>query len=677
MAKEGQGISGVRRAEDGHVYYLIGNADSSTFIARVRTISERNALTGNGIVLVTEAYKGDPTVNRGWALYLSIGSSTTTTSVRWLKIAEAETVDGIWGFQEEVLRTLVKKPVYARHVEWNEAEHEIFKAAIKEWKKYQPHTHANLETLDKISLKGRDLWYDGNPISDTYRYNEPAGADGMLVWKNPLNTEDVVGGLTSNEVAERFCSTELAKPNTAIQIREADGSISTFVICSKNEGVTPIFAWTIGGNLSGFEKAITFTDKLPTANANYVGKGYWYLLPPAQCGNLAGHFFECVVVPGDEISYRWKDVTDTYSQVNTPGAKMLMCCKSEWNKTIIAFKDPEDTDTVKFKTTYVVRKIGSKPTNRFDGVLICKESTRDQYSGNGNNILVDACPMTNEKVYYGVFSEAASGACYAVSDTSTKEAKFPEWSDIKKLMTAGIVGVMLKVGDEVALPNHADPKIGSIVCKVIAVAEDGKSVRMVATDSIEKLPMDAIEYGMKIATGKYQGGVEYFKYDDGTDPSKQKYIFVKKEDYTVGDNIGDDVFVGPTNSVVTEDFGDYVVLHGSTEVSESNLLQWLNADTESGWYSQKNPYDKLDPKFNRIGFKFGFEDEEFKELLIGVTIPSKSELSEAGVTVPSWISDPTDINYRAAILDTSKESGFSVLYPETLAKVVPVITIGV
>ena len=74
-----QAISDVQQRNDGHIYYVIGKEGGGDFIARCKTIGERNSLTGKGICFVEQAYKDDPTVMRGWALYMSNGTETTTT----------------------------------------------------------------------------------------------------------------------------------------------------------------------------------------------------------------------------------------------------------------------------------------------------------------------------------------------------------------------------------------------------------------------------------------------------------------------------------------------------------------------------------------------------------------------------------------------------------------------
>lgn len=81
-----------------------GSNDSYPSVVFVDTISERNALVTNKIVIVRNAYKNDTSVNKGWAAYVLDPAKKT-----WAKIIEQESVDGPWGVNEEIKKNLVTK----------------------------------------------------------------------------------------------------------------------------------------------------------------------------------------------------------------------------------------------------------------------------------------------------------------------------------------------------------------------------------------------------------------------------------------------------------------------------------------------------------------------------------------------------------------------------------------
>ena len=81
-----------------------GSNDSYPSVVFVDTISERNALVTNKIVIVRNAYKGDSSVNKGWAAYVLDPAKKT-----WAKLIEQESVDGPWGVNEEIKKNLVTK----------------------------------------------------------------------------------------------------------------------------------------------------------------------------------------------------------------------------------------------------------------------------------------------------------------------------------------------------------------------------------------------------------------------------------------------------------------------------------------------------------------------------------------------------------------------------------------
>ena len=119
-------ITSVQNRGDGNMYYVIGgdSSEAAKHIVKVDTIAERNALTKvTGFVLVRNAYKDDPTVNRGWAIYIADGTTTTTTSRSWIKVIEEESVEGSWGSLAEILESLASKAALSALENKNAADH--------------------------------------------------------------------------------------------------------------------------------------------------------------------------------------------------------------------------------------------------------------------------------------------------------------------------------------------------------------------------------------------------------------------------------------------------------------------------------------------------------------------------------------------------------------------------
>lgn len=83
--------------------YVIGSGQNPapTPMATVNNIAERDALSNTLFAMVLDA-TGDTTVTQGWALYAATPSG-------WTKIAEEETVEGLFGFKREIAKTLVEK----------------------------------------------------------------------------------------------------------------------------------------------------------------------------------------------------------------------------------------------------------------------------------------------------------------------------------------------------------------------------------------------------------------------------------------------------------------------------------------------------------------------------------------------------------------------------------------
>ena len=706
-----QAISDVQQRNDGHIYYVIGKEGGGDFIARCKTIGERNSLTGKGICFVEQAYKDDPTVMRGWALYMSIGTETTTTSIKWVKIAEEESVDGIWGIQNEVLRTLVQKSVFNAAMQENENEHSIFRAAAKKINSIDFHSHLNKSVLDSLSDHYGQLYYKNLPIGGgTYLYDELASGN-KLVWRNPL-TPDVAEEVdNSEEIATRFCSTTMSYVGQTLLVVEPDGSISSYIIWSKNSTKTPVYVGTIGGNLSDSKKTVQFVEGLPQASSLYEGKGYWYLLPPAICGNKSGRVYECVK---DNDTYYWKDILSDVTQVSIQGAKFTSCYKVKWNKISMTFTTPEnqevDGTNVNWSKTYVVRKIGSAPVDKNDGVVIKEVTERDKFV---DEPLIDVTPLTHEKIYYGLFSETNSDAPYTVPEFGVMEARYPDWDYITDMLKNGSIEKMLSIGDEIVLPEHET--FGSMVGVVLGF-ENG-NIRLFIKDSIAELPLDGKEYALEPAPGgsMYLPSKSYATLTPGLPPGVSALQvgtpeyplrmtpLVSGEDYTPNDPtdlIPEDsgIFiagdVNQTAEIITGSDGKYYFYyHGNALASNSNLVQWLNSNKrecsgEEGWFESKSKFDTLDDSFNIPGFLAGFNGSEedgsdpFYSLIRSVALPTESDITASQdisdlITTDTWI-DKYDTGHpsRAYVISRSTKTAIDVL-PEEKKSVNPVIVLGI
>lgn len=95
---------------------IIGSGDeakSGKHIAFVNSISERDALKTDGFVFVRNAYLGDKTVHRGWAVYVR-GKCTTSDQPHWIKTMEEESVDGLWSVRSEILEVMFTKAEFLK-----------------------------------------------------------------------------------------------------------------------------------------------------------------------------------------------------------------------------------------------------------------------------------------------------------------------------------------------------------------------------------------------------------------------------------------------------------------------------------------------------------------------------------------------------------------------------------
>lgn len=692
-------ITSVQNRNDGNMYYVIGGdgSDAAKHIIKVDTISERNALTKvTGFVLVRDAYKDDPTVNRGWAIYICDGTTTTTTNRTWIKVIEEESVEGSWGSLAEILESLASKASLAELRNQNDADHaryNQFGARIDAVEAKQ-HGHDNKEVLDALTDSYGQLHYRGVPVGGGAYVYEKMDASG-LIWEDPTGSSPTEQVNSSQVIAEKFCQTSLAYAGQTLQVVETDHSISSFVLFKDGSVLVPKFVGSVGGTLATDAEAMRFVVALPDPCSIYVGQGYFCLIPPGYCGNKVGHIYECV---NEGLFYSWHDLNEDNGVVPVDGPVITMCCRDSWETVRISWTNPEyrinlDNDTngaqniVKFNKVYIVRKFGLTPKNKEDGTVVAVIDDHNVTS------FIDVIPHSHMNTFYGIFAEATSGAMYrnAISeddeDLYTAKAEFPGWLQIGKLIDNGNISKLFAVGDVIMLPEHRE--FGNIECKIIEFAEDG-SVVLQATSSVDTLPYDGSEYAYLPADGttfkegttyliltKNSAGQATFTEVLGSDLDRDVYV----EGGIIKSGVG--VFTLPRNTDenVYNPSGDKKI-HGSIDWDSCNLQQWLNA-ISTDWFAPKpardiegniiHKGDGTELSFDRngidrvYGFLNGFKDSdgaamnEFLKRVSKVGIPENTDVEGA------WVQG-------CMISAAGGDKGAS--YPEDAHKVVPVITLS-
>ena len=689
-------ITSVQNRNDGNMYYVIGGdgADAAKHIIKVDTISERNALTKvTGFVLVRNAYKDDPTVNRGWAIYIADGTTTTTTSRSWIKVIEEESVEGSWGSLAEVLESLASKAALSALENKNAVDHakyDQYGDRINSVEEKQ-HSHDNKDVLDRLTDVYGQLHYRGIPVGGGAYVYEKINESG-LYWEDPTGASPSEQVGSSADIARKFCGTSLAYAGQTLQVVEIDHSISSFVLYSDGETLLPKFVGSVGGTLANNASAMRFVVALPEPSSIYAGQGYFCLIPPGLCGNKVGHIYECV---NEGLFYAWHDLNEDNGIVQIDGPKLDMCIRDTWSDVRIAWTNPEyrvnlkqneeDPDNfVKWNKVIVVRKYGTTPTNKEDGDVV---ATITDYNVNS---IIDVIPHSHVNVFYAVFAETTSGALYrnAVGEDDEElymaKAEFPTWGHIGKLLDKGFANKLLSVGDTILLPEHRE--YGFIACKVVSI--DDSNIVLQSTRAVDTLPFDGPEYAYLPADGttfkegttyilltKNSSGQVTFTEVLGSDLDRGVYV----EDGKIKENMG--VFTLPrnTDTNVYDPAGDKKI-HGSLDWETSNLKQWLNAISVD-WFQPKPALDmdgnvikKQDGTpltFDRngidrvYGFLNGFEDSDsasmndFLSRITDVKIPENTDVEGA------WVEG-------GMISMAGGNKGGS--YPEDAHLVVPVIT---
>lgn len=622
-----QSVTGGNVREDGNVYYVIGTKDgNSDFLVRCRTIAQRNQLNGKGLCFVEEAYKGDSTVNRGWAMYMTVGSSTTTTSTRWVKIAEEESVEGAWTLQQEFIRSLVKISTFTKHQQDNEVAFKKIWDKITAIGAFDNHSHSNKPVIDNLTDSNGQLMYKGKSINGSvYVYNEGPDSDRTgLKWINPVDATITSVGHTNDSIADLFSRTRVAYAGQTLRVVNLDGSVSTYLMVQVPGGLNPVFIGTTSANTN--EKIVRFVTALPDPSAIHVNE-LFYMLPPAYNGYVIGHFYRCSKT--GETEYSWIDVSEQLNSVNEDGARIISCYKTKWNEVKLIFENPKTeplqilTDNESaiddhFGKTFIVRKFGSAPTNKNDGTVI-KVSTAIN-----ETTVSDITPLTKEDVYYGVFSETVNGRSYHDSATCSAKAEFPTWETVEEAINSGKADQFFELGDTISIPVNGFTT-NKLTCRVAQLSSD--SVTLIAQESIGNLTLDGIEYGKVPASGVYESGKMYYQmstheYTDNQDNTFTISVFTRITNVTIGADIPENagIFEGQEVNSAAVSKSDGYVLCGSQDWESSNLNQYLHGSGDN-WFVKASDMDVLaDEYVGKKGFLIDNAEGALARILESMTI---------------------------------------------------------
>lgn len=705
------------RTSDGKMFYIIGSTDiSREHCVIVQDISARDSIAGktDGFVLVENA-TGDPTVHRGWAMY--IYATNLSGKNKWIKVAEQESVDGIWGINEELLRQFVTWNNFTAALNKQNKKNEEYDKLVSQIKEIydKAHNHSNYPTLDKFDIVGNFtvdpdskkkipgaskcfLMWNNKLACTTFTYEEFNKAGTSLVWRNPLNLElEPIEVENSFAIANYLIATSLIQPGTILQVKELNGSYSRYIYYKDDSGLNFEFIGMIGDSQLR-HKAVTFVTELPEASATYAEKGSFYLLPPGGCGNVVGHFYRCTF---DGTNFVWHDESLSETVVPADGAYFTTCHRVQWNRISMTWEDPEDADTltgkVSFKRTYVVRKFGSAPTSKDDGVLVYVGTERNAHK---LDPFLDICPITHIPVYYGLFSEGSNGGIFQINADPEKKwtvdkptvisPEFVDWEYINAMLVNKRIRQIFSVGDILVSPYNTLLK-KSIDLKITKLEDD--VLQMVAIDKIGDFCYDGVEWGMKPSTdtewmadktyyqsnaSDVEGAVKYSKYTNGHaagDTPAKLGLF---------ESDGDTMVFNPSFEKIKEETveGIYYVHgkeHGHNAWENSNLFKWLNfKNRDEDWFKESG-FDTRGIEFNR-GFLDGFEDATtFFMMVDGVTLPSSTNnVLDALEEIPSklWVDGSTNSKDTRYIAKIATDGVFvGTANPEAKLPVFPIITL--
>jgi len=613
------GIESIKN-NDARQVIVIGRQDPndvpSSFLF-VRTIGERDAIITNKIVVVRQAYLGDPTVVKGWAAYVL---DKTTEPYKWMKLIEQESVDGPWGINEEIKQSLVTKATFIQQINAiNKRLNDIgdISTAIS-----QAHTHNNKKQLDLISTIGDiltptpnkkfsvALTVNGKLANDTYYYEcfDPEKVvDGTtipasLAWMNPIDGGTYTRVSSSTDIANRFANSESCKNimfhGCKLAVRELDGTLSLYTFNQLGpSSYNAEFIGSLCGEVNS-RKAVTFVDTLPTPS-EIVSHGYY-------CVPALNAYFECIQSNG---TWMWNELG--LGVATDVPANIVACFRSNWNNCTIVFKPQSDQVEV-FETT-VVRKFHSPSSSINDGVKVATVK-------GGSGVVTDVCPVSDTEVYYTVFQRLMDGS---TTEPASIQADYLGWDDVATIISSGLFPNTFKDGDVVTLEHDV---FGAIPCVVRNSNVNGCT--LVATKSIINLEFDGSEHGyVRTTDTTYQRDKLYYTFEVSVTGGVYKEQYVNITNPTIGAPITGAVFESTTNTGVYDDTNK--VRHGNRNWNTSNLQQWLTSDevdNDYGWFSARDQFDVLGGSYTETsktkkGFLAGFTDENLRDLIRNVRIP--------------------------------------------------------
>lgn len=615
------GIESIKNTDARQVIVIGGKQDPddvpSCFLF-VRTIGERDAIITNRIVVVRQAYLGDPTVVKGWAAYVL---DKTTKPYKWMKIIEQESIDGPWGINEEIKQNLVTKSTFIQEINAiNKRLNDIGDISEVIGK---AHTHANKNQLDLISTIGNTLTptpdkkfsvaltVNGKLANDTYYYEcfdpekvvEGTTISASLAWMNPIDGGTYTRVNSSADIAIRFANSESCKRiishGCKLAVRELDGTLSLYTF--NQLGPSSYNAEFIGSMCgeANTRKAVTFVDALPTPSET-VSHGYY-------CVPALNAYFECIKSGSVWV---WNELG--LSVATNVRANIVACFRSNWNNCTVVFKPKSDQVEV-FETT-VVRKFYSPSSSINDGVKVATVK-------GGSGVVTDVCPVSDTEVYYTVFQRLMDGS---ITEPSSSQTNYLGWDDVATIIKSGLFPSTFKDGDTVTLEHDV---FGAIPCVVRNSTVNGCT--LIATRSIINLEFDGAEHGYVRTTDKtYQSNKTYYTFEVSVVGAEHKEQYVNITNPTIGAPITGAVFEAVINTASYDNTNK--VRHGNRKWDSSNLQQWLTSDDASGdygWFSARDQFDVLGRSYTETsktknGFLAGFTDKNLRSLIRNARIPT-------------------------------------------------------
>lgn len=345
-----------------------------------------------------------------------------------------------------------------------------------------------------------------------------------------------------------------------------------------------------------------YTDTLPTAAKEYLGRGCW--VPLKKDGvHAVGHLHKCVETGTgtveDPYVYTWVDISEGgTAEITEAGAKIDVAYADSdtmWKTNHIFWTDPADALhpttglPVNWSTTTIVRKYGSAPANPTDGTVVASTVRSSDPTVERVGSTIDVIPQTHEEVYYRAFSTSTEGLAYVATD-AVHPVKL-DWTETCRIIQEGLAEKVFAIGDEIVLPYHET--YGYITCEVVAINKsnannDIKGLLVVSKDVICQKAFDCLEPNSISGTNN--------------------------PEYTEASGVG----ARGSNGYIDA---------GKHNCSSLNIIRWLNSSATDWWGAAPTtaPWDQkpTDTSYGYVkrdgtmeeGFMKGFEDTSmFKEL---------------------------------------------------------------